>query len=68
MLDYHRSSLLDSFLGHKVRLRLFDNSVYEGILDRQVHSFRYCIINKETGDVLCFCKSHVKEIGLIETI
>ena len=68
MENCHRSKGLDNFLGREVKIIFFDGAHYKGVLSIDNHSFRYCLTNKVTGDKLCFCKSHIKEVIVIEEV
>ena len=68
MKNCHRSKGLDNLLGREVRIHFIDGAHYKGVLGIDNHSFRYCLTNRVTGDRLCFCKSHIKEVIVIEEV
>lgn len=58
--DIHRSKELDKYLGQKVKVTFWDNSIDEGILEYDV--VRYCKNKYSLNRRLFFRKTHVKKI------
>ena len=60
--NIHESEKLNALLGKKVKIKMFDNREYIGILGRSEYSKRYKIDRPYKG-ALHFYKTHIKKIS-----
>ncbi len=59
----HESEKLNSLLGKRVKITLYDDTIHTGILGKSEYSDRYALDRREMNKgKLCFYKTHVKKI------